>query len=189
MKKLTIKNILAIWPEKNPGDYDMPDFYEGKPSIDSVIIDDHVCSDAFIRFIDIVDGDFLWNVHIHNGHIVGYGREMAPGLEHSTYLSRRIFSRMVADIKRLNWLDEHLINNSSRVIYVHPYKDRGWQLQETTQDEAPDNIRDAIDDAIEHKRIIDLGVERRKKSSEVRQEALTELVEVQAKDYEAPRSV
>lgn len=166
MKKLTVKDILAMWPEKNPGDLGMPDFYEGKPSIDSVIVDDYVCTDAFIRFIDIIDGHFLWNVSIHDGCIKSYGRESFPGATSSTYLSRRIFSIMVADIKRLNWLDEHLINNGSRVIYVHPYKDRGWQLNETNQDEAPDNIRDAIDDAIEHKKVVDLGRERRKKSSE-----------------------
>lgn len=162
-----MKNILEMWPEVNPDTNSdkSPDFYEGKPSIDSVIIDDYVCTDAFIRLIDIIDGNYLWNVSIHNSHIVNYGREIAPGLEQSTYLSRRIFRKMVEDVKRINWLDEHLINNGSRAIYVHSYKNRGWKLEETTQDEAPDNVRDAIDDAIEHKRIVDLGKDIRKNSS------------------------
>lgn len=91
MNDITLQDLLDIWPEKNPGESDMPDFCEGRPSADGVIITTDFYSDMSVMMFEVVDNVYLWNIYVvlkenNPDHFVSYGREYLSIGEKSRYI-------------------------------------------------------------------------------------------------------
>ncbi len=80
MNDITLQDLLDIWPEKNPGESDMPDFCEGRPNTDGVILTTDFYSDMSVMTFEVVDRVYLWNICVvleenNPDRILYYGRE------------------------------------------------------------------------------------------------------------------
>lgn len=116
MNDLTLEDLLVMWPEKNPSDRASPDFYEGQPPTDAVIICDWVFPDPPVvyREIDIVDKVSRWSVYIRDGSITSYGREFITIGEKERYIRILEMKDHTSIIKGI----ESLLNSSREYIDV-----------------------------------------------------------------------
>ncbi len=92
MNDINLQDLLNIWPEKNPSKYDdAPDFCEGRPNTDGVIITTDFYSGISVMVFEVVDNVYLWNINVvlegnNPDRILYYGRGYLTIGEKSRYI-------------------------------------------------------------------------------------------------------